>query len=128
VKDGQPSQQVSVANVNLILLAIGVILIAASFLPLASLSRRQWTIEDSRQFSRVTRELHDATLEARGSTSRSFEEAASYETNLQKEFERLNSKLEYAQQEPQRWSRILLWSGAALAGMGVVMHLAQRKE
>jgi hypothetical protein len=128
VKNVQSGQLISIANVNLVFLALGVMLIAASFLPLTSLSNLQWTIEDSRRFSRVTRELHDATIEARGSAVRSPTEAAAYESNLQEEFERLNRKLEYAQQEPQRWSRILLWSGAALAAVGLVVHLAQRKE
>jgi hypothetical protein len=128
VKNEKTGLVISVGLVSLILLTLGVLLIASSYLPLRSLTTSQWTIEDSQRFSRVTRELHDATIEARGPSMRNPVEIEKYETNLKKEFERLSSKLEHAQQEPQRWSRILLWSGAALAGVGVVMHLAQRKE
>jgi hypothetical protein len=46
---------------------------------------------------------------------------------LEAEFEKLNEKLEHAQQEPQRWSRILLWSGAVLAGIGGLLHSTKRE-
>ncbi|MDZ4659692.1 MAG: hypothetical protein SH868_19130 [Bythopirellula sp.] len=109
-----------------LLLALGVVLVLASFLPLSALSKRQWTIADSEAFSQVTRELHDSTTQLPRQSGRTADELAGYQENLKQEFEKLKSKLEHAQQEPQRWSRILLWTGTALVGVGGLIHIAKQ--
>ena len=111
----------------LVLLTCGVVLIVTSFMPLTSLAKRVWTISDSEALGQVTRELHDATLESPRQSARTAEELARYQDNLEREFERLNSKLEHAQQAPQRWSRILLWTGAGLTALGALAHLAKQE-
>ena len=111
----------------LVLLTCGVVLIAMSFMPLSSLAKRDWTIADSEAFGQVTRELHDATLESPRQSARTEVELARYQENLEREFERLNSKLEHAQQAPQRWSRILVWTGAGFTAIGAVAHLAKQE-
>ncbi len=108
-----------------LLLILGVVLVLASFLPLSGLSKRQWTIEDSQAFSQVTRELHAATVEQSESMARTPEELARYHKNLNTEFQKLNKKLEQAQNEPQRWSQILLWTGATLAAVGGLLHVVK---
>ncbi len=114
-------------HLSTVLLTCGVALIVVSFIPLPSLAKREWTIADSEAFGQVTRELHDATLESPRQSARTEEELAHYQENLEREFERFNSKLEHAQHAPQRWSRILLWSGAGLTAIGTLAHLAKQK-
>lgn len=109
----------------LLLLVLGVVFVLASFLPLSGLSKRHWTIADSRDFGQVTRELHAATIEQPESMARTPEELARYHKNLNKEFQKLNKKLEQAQNEPQRWSQILLWTGATLAAVGGLLHVVK---
>lgn len=113
-------------NPALILLILGVGLIVVSFLPLATLSARAWTIEDSEAYGEVTRQLHESTYQTPSEAGRTAEEMERYRENLAQEFEKLKSKLEHAQQEPQRWSRILLWTGTALVGVGAFLHIAKQ--
>ena len=110
-----------------VLLTCGVALIVVSFMSLSSLAKREWSIADSEALGQVTRELHDATLGSPKQSARSADELARYQTNLEREFERLNSKLEHAQHAPERWSRILLWTGAGLTTLGVLAHLAKQE-
>ena len=113
-------------NPSLILLILGVSLITVSFLPLGSLSESAWRMEDSQAYGKVTRELHESTYQTPSEAGRSPEEMERYRENLTQEFEKLKSKLEHAQQEPQRWGRILLWTGTALASVGGFMHFAKQ--
>ncbi len=113
-------------NPSLILLILGAGLIVVSFLPLGSLSTRAWTMEDSEAYGEVTRQLHESTYQTPSEAGRTAAEMERYRANLQQEFAKLKSKLEHAQQEPQRWSRILLWTGAALVGVGGFLHLAKQ--
>jgi hypothetical protein len=96
------------------------LLVCGIFWPNMADRRSGWSNADSQKFAHVSATLHAAAHLGNASNEEMKE--------LQSEFDRLKIKLEHAQNEPQRWSRILLWSGAALAGVGVVMHLAQRKE
>jgi hypothetical protein len=105
------------------LISLGVLLIVASLVPLPWLSRNAWSQEDSKAMSFVSQEMHHPR-----SVFSTKAERDEHHAKMKEQFDRLKTKLEFAQQEPQRWSRIMLWSGAALAGVGVVVHLAQRKE
>lgn len=106
-----------------VLIGLGVLLIVASLMPMPWLSRNAWSQEDSKAMSFVSQEMHHPR--SRFSTKAERDE---YHVKMKEQFDRLKTKLEHAQDEPQRWSQILLWSGAALAVVGVVMHLAHRKE
>lgn len=110
----------------MILLSLGAALIIVSFLPLSSLSNRAWTWEDSQFYGKVSSELHKSAFQTAEEAGRTEREMERYRANLQQEFEKLKTKLEHAQQEPERWSRILLWSGAALAGLGGLLHIAKQ--
>lgn len=105
-----------------VLISLGILLIAASFVPLPWLSRNAWSHEDSKAMGFVSQELHHPRSEF--STKAERDE---YHAKMKVQFDRLKSKLEYAKQEPHRWSRKLLWFGAALAAMGLVVHLSQQK-
>jgi hypothetical protein len=113
---------------SLVILMCGVALIAISFMPLSSLAKREWTIADSEALGQVTRELHDATQESSKQSARTAEELARYQANLEREFERLSGKLEHAKQAPERWSYILLWSGAGLTAIGALAYLAKKES
>lgn len=104
------------------LLGVGVALIACSFIPLGGLSRSAWTKADSRALSVVSEELHHPRV-----TPATKEEEAAYRKNLLKQFDNLKVKLEHAQNEPARWSRIMLWTGATLAGVGGLVHLLKQE-
>lgn len=106
-----------------ILIGLGVLLIVASFMPLPWLSRSAWSQEDSKTLSFVSQEMHHPR-----SVFSTQAERDAHHAKMKEQFDRLKTKLEHAQDEPQRWSRILLWSGAALAAGGLLVHLSQRKE
>lgn len=106
-----------------VLIGLGVLLIVASLVPLPWLSRSAWSQEDSKAMSFVSQEMHHPR-----SVFSTKAERDEYHAKMKEQFDRLKTKLEYAQEEPQRWSRILLWSGAALAAVGLLVHLSQRKE
>jgi predicted transposase YdaD len=108
-----------------VLLVLGAILIAVSFLPLSSLSKRTWTMEDSRHYGDITRELHSSGYQSAAEAGRTEEEMERYRENLQQEFTKLKTQLEQAQNEPHRWSQILLWTGATLAAVGGLLHVVK---
>jgi hypothetical protein len=110
-------------NYSAVLIGLGVLLIVASLVPLPWLSRTAWSQEDSKALSHVSQEMHHPR-----SVFSTKAERDEHHAKMKEQFDRLTTKLETARHEPQRWSRILLWSGAALAAVGVVVHLAQRKE
>jgi hypothetical protein len=99
-------------------------LIVTSFASFSFLAKRAWTVEDSQAFSQVTRDLHASTMDS----PRSPGDSDLYRAKLEREFERLSSKLAEAQDEPRRWSRWLLCTGAAVTAAGAVIHLARRTE
>ena len=104
----------ALAHLALILVALGLVLIATSFAPFSFLSKRAWTIADSEAFGQVTRELHDSTM----TLSRDSVAADRHRAQLEREYERLSTKLAVAQNEPRRWSRWLLWTGACIDSGG----------
>lgn len=106
-----------------VLMVMGIVLIAASFLPFSSLTESRWTREDSQAFGHVSQEIHHPSR-----TDMSDAELAAHRRALQKEFESLQAKLERAMEEPRRWKNILLWSGAALAAVGGLVRIAHRDE
>ena len=116
----------TIAHLSPLLLVLGVALIVVSFWPLSSLSNRAWTMKDSQYYGKVTSELHQSAFQSAAEAGRTEEEMERYRANLQQEFAKLKTKLEHAQQEPERWSRIFLWSGAALVGVGGLMHISKQ--
>ena len=114
----------STAYLALILVALGLVLITCSFASFSFLSRRAWTIADSEAFGQVTRGLHDSTM----TLSRDSVAADRHRAQLEREYERLSTKLAVAQNEPRRWSRWLLWTGGALTATGALIHQARRRE
>lgn len=111
----------------LVLVVLGLTLIATSFASFSFLAKRAWTLADSEAFARVTRDLHTATVVPPRSVLNA-EDADLYRKKLESEYERLSSKLAAAQSEPLRWSRWLLWTGAAITALGVVVHISWRSE
>jgi hypothetical protein len=107
----------------MVLIALGVLLIAASFLPLASLVQNSWTRADSQAFGRISQEMHHPS---QGNLN--DEQLTAHRHELQREFDALQAKLERAQQEPERCRRILLWTGACLTATGAMVHLARQRE
>ena len=112
------------AHLALFLVALGLVLIATSFAPFSFLSKRAWTIADSEAFGQVTRGLHDSTM----TLSRDSAAADRHRAQLEREYERLSTKLAVAQNKPSRWSRWLLWTGAAMTTAGALIHLMRRSE
>jgi hypothetical protein len=86
----------------------GSLLVASSWLPWENwVGRNAWTEADSDAFEKVRIEAH-----------------ADYgDLRVRAEAARLAEKLDDAKQAPERVSRYLLWSGAALAACGGTLHL-----
>lgn len=103
------------------LIMLGVIFVALSLLwPAIANSRASWSSAQAQEYAETSAALHEAAHDHAGKvTTEQF-------VALQARFEKNRTALEHAQQEPQRWSRILLWSGAALAGAGGLMHLSRQ--
>jgi hypothetical protein len=111
-------------HLALVLVVLGSLLIATSFASFSFLAKRVWTSKDSEAFAQVTRDLHSATL----TPPRSSVDSQLYWQKLQGEYDRLNSKLAAAQNEPRRWSRWLLGTGIAMTAAGALVQLSQRNK
>ncbi|MEM8945978.1 MAG: hypothetical protein AAGD11_12450 [Planctomycetota bacterium] len=106
-------------SLPLTLMAIGVVLIGASFLPFGELAARsQWTSEDSAAYDRISQEYKRSSHE---SPQRRGVNQAEWDAQLAKMKQRmlaLENRLERAKSQPQRWSRYLLGVGTLLTAAG----------
>jgi hypothetical protein len=106
-------------------MASGILLVAASWLPWEWTAQNKWTPEDSENYDRISLEYHNSAYESAARAGRTEAEMQRYRAKLQNQFELLRAKLQSAQQEPLRWSRLLLWSGAGLVLVGFLTQLVR---
>lgn len=113
-------------SLSVVLLALGVGLVFASFFPIGQLATDHlWTTDDSIAYDRISLEYHRAALEPTPRAGRTDEESAEYLANLKRQFTAMQEQLQRARRQPPLWSRYLMWAGALLAAAGVLSHLRE---
>jgi len=113
----------------MLLIASGLALIVASFLPFGNVaSSTAWTEQDADAYTNLSLEYHRSAYEPPSRAGMTPEEMKEYREQLRQKFESLKGRLERAQQRPKVWSRWLLWSGAALVTIGAVGFYWQRVD
>ena len=105
-----------------LLLLAGLVLIVVSFLPLKEFLTPAWDASDSAQLAELRKRFHDSSYKSPERQGVTAEEADQMQANLVKEIERLDGKLSRAQGAPERWSRILFWSGAVFTAIGALWY------
>jgi len=114
---------------NAVLVALGAVLIIASWTPLGrDASQAIWTNEDSAAYSRLRQEYHHTAYQSPERAGISAAEQEARQKKLKIQTDAMRKKLQHARQQPQRWSRYLLWSGALLAAAGGLSYLAAIRE
>ncbi len=100
-------------------LAVGMLLIAASFLPVGSwVAQSQWTRDDSAAFARVGSEYKRFTLESPARRGLSQAERDAQVAKMEQRMQALQAKLDRAKSQPKRWSRYLLGCGVVFIAVG----------
>lgn len=107
--------------VSIALVVLGLLILGCSFLPLAWTKEAAWSMQDSEAYDRVSREYHKLAYQSAAETGRSETEMRAHREALKQQFETLRDRLEFAQQQPQRWSRFLLWAGTSLVVLGLLL-------
>ena len=108
------------------MLAVGVLLIGASFLPLGNwAARAQWSVEDTAAYDRVSSAYKQSAYESPARKGLSQVEWDAERDRMRQQMEALQQKLDRAKSQPQRWSRYLLGIGALLTAAGFYAN-AQR--
>jgi len=103
----------------LVMLILGVLLIAASFLPLGKwAAKSQWTTEDSAAFDRVSVEYKRSAYQSPARAGLTESEWKAQRERMQRQLKALQQKLERAKSQPKRWSRYLLGIGSLLTAAG----------
>ena len=105
------------------LLLLGILLVALSFLPIGSrFAESQWTPEDSAHYDKITQEYKRSQYDTAARSGLSEEEWSSQRQRMKQEIDAMNQKLTRARAQPDFWSTLLLWSGAAFAAVGFFLH------
>ena len=116
----EPSFQFPSPLAPILLLLLGIVLVATSFLPLKEFMTPAWDTSDSAQMAQLRMKYHDSSYtspERQGITS---EEAAQMQEKMKSEIEKLEAKLSLAKAAPKFWSRILFWSGVLISAIGAL--------
>lgn len=110
-----------------LLIALGIALIIVSWTPIGRVaSQAIWTNEDSAAYSKLHQQRHHAAYQSPARAGITEAEMKAQQERLKTRAEAMRKKLEYARQQPRRWSQYLLWSGALLAAVGGLGLLACR--
>jgi len=105
--------------VAVLLIALGIALIIASWTPLGRVaSRTLWTHKDSAAYSKLRQQLHRSAYQSPARAGVTEAQMKTQREKMERQAEAMHKKLEHARQQPQRWSQYLLWSGALLAALG----------
>ena len=106
-------------SLPLAMLVVGVLLIAASFLPLGNwAARSQWTPSDSAAFDRVSNEYKLSAYQEPARAGLNQAEWDAQRDKMKQQMQALQQRLDRAKSQPQRWSRYLLGIGCLLAATG----------
>lgn len=102
-----------------VLIALGVLLIGCSFLPIGQLAARsQWTPADSAAFDKISREYKFSTFDSHVRRGLSEEAWQAEREKMKRQMLALQNKLEGAKSQPALWSRYLLGAGVLLSLAG----------
>ena len=105
------------------LLLLGILLVVLSFLPIGSqVAKSRWTPEDSAHYDKITQEYKRSHYDTAARSGLSEEEWRSQRQRMKQEIDAMSEKLAHARAQPDFWSTVLLWSGAALSAVGFFLH------
>ena len=109
----------TVRPIPFILLALGTVLIAASFFPVGRrASEALWTGEDSAAYDQLASQYKRSTYRSAARSGISEEEWEAQRDKMKQSLDAMHGRLQRALNQPKAWSRCLLWLGALLAGCG----------
>lgn len=115
--------------VCILLIAFGVVLIIASWMPLGRVaSQAMWTSEDSAAYSKIRQQSHRTAYQSPTRTGNTKAQRKAQQERLKDQAEAMRKKLERARQQPQLWSQYLLWSGTLFTVCGFLGHIANNRE
>lgn len=118
----QPTYQFAI-SFPVALIALGVILIGVSFLPIGQLAARsQWTPEDSAAFDKISKEYKFSTFDSHERRGLSKEEWQAEREKMKRQMLALQNKLEQAKAQPELWSRYLLGAGVVFSLTGFYLN------
>ena len=105
------------------LMAVGVVLIGTSFLPIGQLAARsQWTPDDSAAFDKISKEYKFSTFDSHERRGLSEAEWEAEREKMKRQMLAFQSKLEQAKAQPKLWGRYLLGAGVALSLVGFYLN------
>ena len=87
-----------------------------------------WTKEDAAALDRVTVEYKLSAYKSPARAGVSEEEWATQRARMKTKMDAMNEKLRTALDQPERWSRYLLWSGILAVALGAAIHYAARNK
>jgi len=113
----------SVAAFPLVLVALGAVLIAASFFPVGYLaSEVLWTDADSAAYDRLTTQYKRSAYQTAARAGVTDDEWQAQRERMKQKLDAMNAKLEQARSQPKLWSRCFFLSGALLTASGTIWH------
>ena len=105
----------------------GVLLIAASFLPLGNwAAKSQWTPADSAAYDRVSNEYKLSNYQSPARAGLSQDEWDAQRGRMKQQMQALQHRLDRAKSQPERWGRYLLGVGVLLTAAGFFAHSARQ--
>ena len=121
---GRPNSRLPTA-----LLFAGVLLIAASFMPIGRFaSQSLWTAENSAEYDRVTQEYKRSTYQTDARSGHSEQENLARRERMKQQIDAMREELEHAKSQPERWSHYFLWAGALLSVAGSVGYFVSNQK
>ena len=105
------------------LLTVGILLIGASYLPVGDRAAKYfWTTEDSALYDQVSQEYKRGTYQSAARSGVTEEEWNAQRDRMKQQVDTMRRRLEFAQEQPEFWSRNLLWVGFLLVVAGGASH------
>jgi len=102
---------------------LGSLLIVASLLPIGDwAAKSQWTPEDSAAYDRVSTEYKRSNYQSAARLGISETEQQAQREKMKSQLDAMRTRLDRARDQPQRWSRYLLWTGVLLTATGFFAH------
>lgn len=109
------------------MLAVGVLMIGISFLPLGDwAAKSQWTAADSASYDRVSNEYKLSAYQSPARSGLSQDEWDAQRDKMKQQMQALQQKLDRAKSQPKLWSRYLLGVGCLLASAGFFANARQQ--
>jgi hypothetical protein len=106
-------------------IAVGAVLIGASFLTFDSASRARWSAAQASEYQQAALRLHELSHAHEGAPDGGDAESVHQElAAAQKRYDAIRADLDGARQTPLLLKSVLRWGGVVIAVGGIVAHFA----